>query len=95
MLALARADCIIVEEVATLSADLKAMAALPNDAARIVHRLVSSHDSLLSLGLCALQEKISAQYGVQKQGGGPPPKIPQLKLKLRHVYHLVFHIIFA
>ena len=53
MLALARADCIIVEEVATLSADLKAMAALPNDASRIVHRLVSSHDSLLRLGLCA------------------------------------------
>ena len=49
MLALAKADCIIVEEVATLSADLKAMAALPNDAARIVHRLVSSHDSLLRL----------------------------------------------
>ena len=39
VLALAKADCIIVEEVATLSADLKAMAALPNDAARIVHRL--------------------------------------------------------
>ena len=67
MLALARADCIIVEEVATLSADLKAMAALPNDAARIVHRLVSRPILPRDLG-CALSENLS------KNRVGRPPR---------------------